>query len=144
MRYIYLILENCLAWFKPTKAKSVLNDSIGKISFSITNNSDKIKIECEIPELKKKNTENDIVFLAEKFAYLLTAISSGELNDSIYKEIKFHANKNLENLSINEVLFFENVVAFWSILYKEKKYDKVKKLEHQFFPLIKPSQVFKS
>lgn len=144
MRYIYLMLENYLAWFKQTKPKVSSDANLGKVSFSITNNSDKVKIECEIPELNKNITNSDIVFLAEKYAMLLTAISSGELNDSIYKEIKNHANKNIENLSLNEMLFFENVVTFWTILYKEKKYNKIKKIEQQFLPIIKPSQVFNS
>lgn len=137
------MLENYLAWFKPTLANQRVRENLGKISFCIEKNTEAIKIECEIPELTEKITDKDMVFLAEKFACLLTAISAGELNDSIYKEIKHHANKNVDNLSVNEILFFENVIAFWSILHKEKKYNKAKKIEQQFLPVIKPSQVFK-
>lgn len=139
MQRIYQMFEKFLTLFRPSTNQT--DDDLFKISFILQKHKDKVNVECEIPNLEDKNF-SDIPALAEKFANLLTSISVGELNDLIFQQVKSYANNNSNKISTNYVLFFNNVIAFWSLLYKEKKNYKIKKYE-EHWPIIKPSQVFK-
>lgn len=132
------MLEKFLTSSKNNKQTS---DGIFKISFVLKKDSQKINVECDIPDLENTDS-SEIPVLAEQFANLLTSISIGELNDLVFQQVKDYANTNSNKISTNYVLFFNNVIAFWSLLYKEKKHLKIKKYE-DYWPIIKPSQVFK-
>jgi hypothetical protein len=143
MQYIYQILEKFLALFKSrSNTNSDNKSSNGSICFNIGNNED-INIEYNFPNLTHA-TNADIVTLSEKYANVLTSISLGELNDLLYEKLKVDTNDDSKNYSVNELLFFNNVISFWTLLYKEKKYIKIKTLEQQLFPVVRPSQVFKA
>jgi hypothetical protein len=51
------------------------------------------------------------------------------------KQIKSDTDPNL-------ILFIDNIISFWLILYKEKNKKRIKKYD-QFQPLIRPIEVFK-
>lgn len=138
MQYIYQMLEKFLV---SSKNKSTNDDESFRISFILQKDSEKINVECDIPNLENNNY-TEIPLFAEKFANLLTSISVGELNDLIFQQVKNYANNDSNKISTNYVLFFNNVIAFWSLLYKEKKKYK-HKIYEDHWPVIKPSQVFR-
>jgi hypothetical protein len=141
MRHIYLMFEKFLALFK-SKPKSTNEDDSFRISFILQKDSEKINVECDIPNLENSDDIN-IPLFAEKFANLLTSISVGELNDLIFQQVKNYANNDSNKMSTNYVLFFNNVITFWALLYKEKKKYK-HKIYEDHWPIIKPSQVFRA
>lgn len=141
MQHIYRMLEKFLALFRK-KNKSLDIDDSFRVSFVLQKNTEKVNIECDIPNLENIDYL-EIPFFAEKFAHLLTSISVGELNDLIFQQVKSYANNDSNKISTNYVLFFNNVIAFWSLLYKEKKKNRIKIYE-EHWPTIKPSQVFKA
>lgn len=136
MQLIYRILDKLLTLFKKSKQEQQLSNvkQIGKISF-ILDNTNNINIECILPNIENIH---DISNLAENYANLLSLITFGELNDALYEHIKKMPNND------NEILFINNVLSFWSILYKQKQQASVAKIKNKYIPLIRPSQVFKA
>lgn len=120
------------------KILSKIDKEIGSVSFVILNDGH-IDISCMIPCMDKIEVE-DIPNLAEKYANLLTSIVLGEYNEVIYQDIQ---SLKLNTQSNKELLFLNNLLAFWSILYKEKHQHNVAKYSSKNYPLIRPSQVFK-
>lgn len=135
MQPIYLILGKFLTLFKKSTTKKQLDNvkHLGKISFILYNDNN-VNIECILPNIENIH---DISNLAENYANLLSLITFGELNDSLYEHIKQLPNND------NEILFINNVLSFWSILYKQKQQANMTNIKHKYIPLIRPSQVFK-
>lgn len=145
MQILYQLYEKFLTLLrvkKNTKNKKIeaLSDTekvLGSINFKLLSSTE-IDMLCGLPvDLEDKDPE-DIAFLAEQYANLLLTITTGELNEPIYKFLKNHMKKSND---ANEILFIDNVILFWSFLHKEKFKKKSKKYD-QNQPIIKPSQVF--
>jgi len=130
------MLEKLLMLFK---TNSVSQKTLGSISFTITKD-DRMDIQCILPTITNANM-HEIPSMAEKYANLLSAITMGELNDMLYNHIKEIAEKKESN---NQILFVNNILSFWSIIYKEKQQNSISKFKSKYLPLIRPSQAFKS
>jgi len=141
MHIIYQLYEKLLIYLKiKTNKKSSLtrpDNPIGSINFTISSNNE-IDMLCGLPSDLEDKDSDDIVILAEQYANLLLTITTGDLNEPIYKFLKGHIKKTQK---INEVLFLDNVILFWSFLHKEK-FKKRNKKNDQNQPVIRPSQVF--
>lgn len=145
MRLIYQLLDNFLILFKknkkkvePLKIESTKPELIGSLGFDILN-TDEIDILYGIPLNLKDKDHAEIATMAEQFASFIVGLTSGSLNEAIYKSLH---NKLNTNGDPNHLLFIDNVLIFWSILYKEKIKKKQKKSD-QYQPVIKPSEVFR-
>jgi hypothetical protein len=137
MQHIYHILDKLLTLFKKSHKENKFNTvkEIGRVSF-ILDSSNKIDIECIFPDI---DDIHDVSNLAENYANLLSSITFGELNDALYEHIK----KLPDTHNDNQILFINNVLSFWSILYKQKQQGNISKLKNKYIPLIRPSQAFK-
>jgi hypothetical protein len=136
---IYHLLEKFLIYFN-LKNKSLnlshTKNNIASIDFLL--NQEDIDINFCLPDIKNKSNE-EMVIIAENYANFLLTITSGEMNEKICqlfnKQIKSDTDPNL-------ILFIDNIISFWLILYKEKNKKRIKKYD-QFQPLIRPIEVFK-
>lgn len=137
MQYMYHIFDKLLTLFKKSKRQKLSSDAkpTGRISF-ILDGTDNIDIECILPNMENIHNVSN---LAENYANLLSAITFGELNDTLYEHIKKLSDTNNDN----QILFINNVLSFWSILYKQKQQGNIAKMKNKYIPLIRPSQAFK-
>lgn len=137
MQHMYHIFDKLLTLFKKSKTDQSLNSvkQVGRVSF-ILDDTNNINIECILPNV---NNIHEVSNLAENYANLLSSITFGELNDPLYEHIK----KLLDTSNDNQLLFINNLLSFWSILYKQKQQGNVAKIKNKYIPLIRPSQAFK-
>jgi hypothetical protein len=138
MQRTYHIFDKLLTLFKKSKTDESLNSvkQVGRVSF-ILDDTNNINIECTLPNV---DNIHDVSNLAENYANLLSSITFGELNDALYEHIK----KLPDTSNDNQLLFINNVLSFWSILYKQKQQGNVAKIKNKYIPLIRPSQAFKT
>jgi|694.fasta_scaffold92331_4 hypothetical protein len=141
MLTIYQLYEKLLTCLriKSNKKSTLLpfEHPIGSINFTVSSNSE-IDMLCGLPSNLEDKDPDEIAVLAEQYANLLLTITTGELNEPIFKFLKSYIKKTQKT---NEVLFVDNVILFWSFLHKEKLKKKSKKND-QNQPVIRPSQVF--
>lgn len=138
MQLIYRILDKLSTLFSNKKSVSKKRETIGSVSF-IINKDDSIDIECLMPLITNANIDS-VPSIAEKYANALNSITMGDLNDSLYENIKELASSSESN---QQILLVNNIISFWSILYKEKQKQYSNKYINKYHPLIRPSQVFK-
>jgi len=144
MLIIHQLLEKFLILFKLKKDHhntSLIKDkskTIGSIGFDILD-SDEIDILYGIPSDLSGKTPEDIANMAEQFAGLLVSLTSGNLNESIFKSLRYQMSKTSDS---NHILFIDNILIFWSVLYKDKLKKRQKKYD-QHQPLVRPSEVFR-
>lgn len=136
-------LEKFLILFKKSNrpalsVTSVQPKTIGSIGFDAFDNNE-IDILYGIPSDLKDKSPEEIANLAEQFASLLVSITSGALNESIFESLRSQMKKTSDH---NNILFIDNVLIFWSVLYKDKIKKKQKKYD-QYQPLVRPSEVFR-
>ena len=137
MQHMYHIFDKLLTLFRKPKIEKLPSDVkvTGRISF-ILDDTNNIDIECILPNMEDIH---DISNLAENYANLLSSITFGELNDTLYEHIKKLSNTKNDN----QILFINNVLSFWSILYKQKQQGNIAKMKNKYIPLVRPSQAFK-
>lgn len=139
MYKIYHLLEKFLIYFnlknKSFNLSYTQNDNIANIDFLL--NKDNINVNFCLPDIKNKSNE-EMIIIAENYANFLLTITSGDMNEKICQsfneQIKSDTDPNL-------ILFIDNIISFWLMLYKEKSKKRIKKYD-QFQPLIRPIDVF--
>lgn len=142
------MLKKIILWFrswfthksKPIQSKkdsSLDKDYIGLLSFALTKDTD-IDVSYALPNVDDLDADK-IANIAEQYASFLMAINEGYLRNEIISMI----DKNIaKHNNINEQLFWENVITFWSLLHVEAQSKKQKQKKDQ--PLIRPLSVFNS
>jgi hypothetical protein len=111
---------------------------IGSIGFDILD-SDEIDILYSIPSDLSDKTPEEIANMAEQFASLLLSLTSGNLNETIFKSLRHQMTQTSDS---NHILFIDNILIFWSVLYKDKLKKRQKKYD-QYQPVVRPSEVFR-
>ena len=143
MNYIRLLLEKLFPSSKIVEeknnvAKTTEDDNIDKylcgISFYLT---DKYEIDVSgfVPNMEEIDVD-DITNISEKYAQLLLSVNKGFLKDKIL-EILTERARTTDNT--NEQLFINNVIVFYGLLK-----DELSKLQNSKYPLIRPTNVFRS
>lgn len=135
------MITSILRWIRNRLKRKTINslvdeniDIIGSITFKLLKDKN-INISCYITETKDFSV-NELTELSEDYAELMMCINEGLLATEIIKFIK----ESIEATEFEQdKLFFENVLAFWSIHYANYIKQKRAKLNQ---PLIKPSAVF--
>lgn len=116
---------------------SLDKDYIGLLSFALTKDTD-IDVSYSLPNVDDLDADK-IASIAEQYASFLMAINEGYLRNEIISMI----DKNIvKHNNVNEQLFWENVITFWSLLHVEAQSKKQKQKKDQ--PLIRPLSVFNS
>lgn len=145
MHIIFRFLEKFLTWFNPKKnnpgddqlIKQNSTKIIGSLEFRLDSNKD-IDISFGFPKELQDKTPEQIALLGEMYSELLVAVTCGDLNEFIYNGL----NKNLQaDNDTNHILLVNNILLFWSMIYKDKIKKRTKKYD-QYQPLIRPSQAF--
>ena len=142
MNYIRLLLEKLFPSSRIVEeTKNVAKtteDDIDKylcgISFYLT---DKYEIDVSgfVPNMEEIDVD-DITNISEKYAQLLLSVNKGFLKDKIL-EILTERARTTDNT--NEQLFINNVIVFYGLLK-----DELSKLQNSKYPLIRPTNVFRS
>lgn len=142
MYIVYQLLEKFLTLVKIKKKNKLTTDNTSTytgINFSLSDNyPTEIEIGCSLPDIKNKNSE-EIALIAEKYTNFLVSITSGEMNETIFKLLEKTINSNSDP---DKILLIDNISSFWPIVYKEKQQKKQKKYS-QYQPLVRPIEAFK-
>lgn len=135
-RYLFLLFDTSKKIEEKHSNQSSLEDGhICQLSFKLTPNEE-IDIEFLHSSVDDMSPE-EILFISEKYARLIVLINNGLLKKQFLDTLKSYQKKQINNEK--NVLLFDNIIFFNSLLQKELKY-----LQKENGPLVKPSSVFRS
>ena len=116
------------------KSKINQNTYRGGVQF-LLNSSNEIEVICALPDFSIEESDG-LITKSESYANFLMHITNGYTAEHIISYLK----KMSKNDSIDNKLFVDNVLFFWTALWNEHKKQYYKKSNKE--PLIKPTEVF--